>query len=66
MVECSFTNKLVVRSSPVAGTSTSGIALVLSKDFFDIEANIAYGFTLKCVHDMIRTCNQMRCTDKYT
>ena len=31
---------------------------VLSKEFFDIQATIERGFTLKRVHDMIRTYNQ--------
>ena len=30
---------------------------VSSKEFFDIQANIEWGFTLKCVRDMIKTYN---------
>ena len=32
----------------------------------DIRATIECGFTLKCICDMIRTCSQMQCTDKYS
>ena len=32
------------------------MASVLSKEFFDIQATIECGFTLKLVHDMIRRC----------
>ena len=35
-----------------------------SKEFFDIEANIECGFTLKRVRDMIRTYSQVNRTDK--
>ena len=34
-----------------------------SKEFFDIQAIIEYGFTLKRVRDMIRTYSQMHRTD---
>ena len=37
-----------------------------SKEFLDIQATIECGFTLKCVHDTIRTYNQMHRTDKYS
>ena len=53
MVECSFTNNVVVGSSLVK--STSDIAPVSSKEFLDNQATIECGFTLKCVRDMIRT-----------
>ena len=39
---------------------------VSSKEFFDIQANIACGFTLKRIHDMTRTYSQMHHTDKYS
>ena len=39
---------------------------VSSKEFLDIHATIECGFTLKHVHDMIRTYNQMQLTDKYS
>ena len=41
-------------------------ALVPSKEFLDIQATIECGFTLKRVHDMIRTYSQMHRTDKYS
>ena len=53
-------------SSPIAATSSSDIAPVLSKDFLDIEANIECGFTLKCACEMIRTYSQVHCIDKYS
>ena len=31
---------------------------VSSKEFFDIQAIIECGFTLKCIRDMTRTYNQ--------
>ena len=40
-------------------SQTSDFAPVLSKEFLDIQATIECGFTLKRVHDMIRTCNQL-------
>ena len=40
MAECSFTNKVVVGSSPVAVTYFLDFATVLSKEFFDILATI--------------------------
>ena len=38
-----------------------------SKEFLDIQATIECGFTLKYVHDMIRTYSQLEnkyCTEK--
>ena len=58
MVECLFTNEVVVGSNPVAVTYTSKIALVSSKEFVDIQATVKCGFTLKGVRDMIITYNQ--------
>ena len=46
---------MVVGSSPVAVTETSDIALVLSKDFLEIQANIECTFAVKCVGDMTGT-----------
>ena len=40
MVECSFTNYVVVGPSQAAFTQTSYFALVSSKDFLDIQATI--------------------------
>ena len=39
MVECSFTNYVVVGSNPVAVTKTSDMAQALRKKFLDIQAN---------------------------
>ena len=44
-----------VSLSPVAVTEKLDIAPVLSKEFFDILEKIECGFTLKRVHDMIKT-----------
>ena len=41
-------------------------ALVLGKEFLDIQATIECGFNLKCVRDMIITYNQMHRTYKYS
>ena len=37
-----------------------------SKECLGIQATIECGFTLKRVRDMIRTYNQMHCTDMYS
>ena len=58
MVECSFTNYVVVCSNPVAVTKTSDIAPVPSKEFFDIQATVECRFTLRRVRDMIITYSQ--------
>ena len=55
MVECSYMNEVVVDSNPVVVTKTSDFAPASSKEFFDIQATIECGFTLKRVRDMIRT-----------
>ena len=36
------------------------------EEFLDIQTTIKYGFILKRVRDMVRTCSQMHCTDKYS
>ena len=41
-------------------------AYAWSREFLDIHATIECGFTLKRVHDMIRTYSQMHHTDKYS
>ena len=48
-------NEVVVDSNPVVVTKTSDFAPASSKEFFDIQATIECGFTLKRVRDMIRT-----------
>ena len=53
-------------SSPVADTWTSDFVPALSKELLDIHATIECGFTLKHVHYMTRTYNQMHDTDKYS
>ena len=40
-------------------TSPSDFVPVSSKEFLDIQATIECGFTLKCVHDMTRTCSHI-------
>ena len=49
---------MVLGSSPVAVTSPSDFASASSKEFFDIQATIECGFTLKHVRDMTRTYSQ--------
>ena len=48
----------------------SAISEVLSeefrKEFVDIQATIACGFTLKCVRDILIKCSQMHRADKLT
>ena len=46
---------MVVGSNPVVVTKTSDFAPASNKEFFDIQATIECGFTLKRVRDMIRT-----------
>ena len=55
MVECLFTNLVVVGSSPVAVVQTSDIVAVSSKEYFDIQEEIECGLTRKCVRDMMIT-----------
>ena len=43
---------MVLRSSAVAVTSASDFARALNKEFFEIQANIECGFTLKGVRDV--------------
>ena len=45
---------------------TSDFAPASSKGFFDIQATIECGFTLKRVRDMIRRYSQMHRADKYS
>ena len=53
-------------SSLVAVTWTSDITPISSKEFLDLQTTIECGLTLKRVRDMIRTCNQMHHTGKYS
>ena len=39
--------------------------LLSSKEYLDIQTNLEYGFTLKLVRGILRTCSQMHCTDTY-
>ena len=49
-----------------APTDLAKLTNALSKEFFDIQATVECGFTLKLVRDMIKTYNQMHRTDKYS
>ena len=53
-------------SSPVAVTWNSGLVPASTKELLGIQATIKCGFSLKRVHDMIRTYSQMHRTDKYS
>ena len=66
MVECSFTNYVVVGSDPVAVTYTSDMAPVLSKDFLHIQVPMESRFTLNIVRDRIITYGQTHGRDKYS
>ena len=66
MVECSFTNFVVVGLSHVAVTKTLDIVPDSDKEFLDIRTTIEYGFTLKRVRKMIREFSQMHRIDKYS
>ena len=66
MIECSFTNSVIVGSSPVAVTETSDFVTVSIKEFLEIQATIECGFTLKRVSNMTRACSQIHRTDKYS
>ena len=50
---------------PDVSLVTSDMAPVSSKEFFDVQANIECGFTLKVVPEMIRAYSQMQDTDEY-
>ena len=56
----------IIYTNPVAVTSTSNIAPVLSKEFLDIQVTTECRFTIKRVCDMIKTYSQMAHTDKYS
>ena len=67
IVECSFTNQVVLGSSLVAVTENPDFAPAWSKEPLDTqEATIECGSTLKRVRDMTRTYSQMHRTDKYS
>ena len=66
MVECSFRNKLVVGSNPVAFTKNLDIAPALDRVLLDIQTTVERRFTLKLERDMIITNSQMHLTDKYS
>ena len=53
------TSLLTLRHSPP-------LVPVSSKEFLDIQVTIECGFTLKCIHDMIKTYSQMHRRDKYS
>ena len=55
MVECSFKNLVVLGSSPVAVASPTDFTPASSKEFLDIQATIAFGFTVKRIRGMTRT-----------
>ena len=38
----------------------------LSQEFLDIQETIEWGFTLKCIHDMLTTYNQKHSVDKHS
>ena len=65
MVECSFTRLVVVGSSALAVTKTSGFAPASSKEFLDVQATIECGFIMKRARDLIRTYSQMHRADRY-
>ena len=54
MFESSFTNEVAVCSNPVDVTQISDIALVLRKEFLEIQTIIECRFTLKHVRGMMR------------
>ena len=66
MVEYSFSNYVVLGSSPIAVTSTSDFVHVSSKKFLDIHAIIECGFTTKRKCDIIETYSQIHRTDEYS
>ena len=55
MVECSFTNQVVVGSISVAVVYISDITPVSSKELLESQATTECRFTLKRVCDLIRT-----------
>ena len=55
MIECLFTNYVVVVSSPLEVTKPSDFPTISSKEFVDIQATIECELTLKLVGDMTRT-----------
>ena len=64
MVECLFREKVLVGWCPVGVTYTLDFAPASKKEFFEIQATLECGFTLKCLREMIRGYSQMHRTDK--
>ena len=64
MIECFFTNYVVVGSSPVAISKPSDFLTILRKEFVDIQVTTECAFTLKEVRDMTRTYSPSQRTDK--
>ena len=55
LVQCSFTNDMVLDSRLLAVTSTSDFAPASSNEKLNIQTTTDYGFNLKFVPDMTKT-----------
>ena len=64
MVECSFTEEMVVCCRRVGVSQTSEFAPASNKEFR--ETTIECEFTLKCIREMVRTYSQLNHTDNYS
>ena len=65
LVECSFSNYMVVGSRLIAVTYTSDLAPAWRKEIINIHTTKDCGFNLKFVRHMTKTYNQMHWKDKY-
>ena len=65
MLEFLYTKWVVVDPSPTATIQISDIALVLKKEFLDIQVIAEYRFTLKRVCGIIKTEIFYACNNKF-
>ena len=65
MIEFSFSKSVVLALSPVVVSYTSYFVSASNKKFFKIKATIEFGFSLKCLYNIIRTYSQMYRRGKY-
>ena len=66
LVECSFTNKMIVGSRLSAVTWTSDFAPLLSNEMANIEKTKDTGFNLNFVSDMTKRYCQVHCKDNHS
>ena len=66
LVECSFTNKMIVGSRLIAVTYTSHFAPASSNELLTIQTATDCGFNLKFLRDMTKISSQVHSKGKYS